>query len=235
MADNFKTLQTTIEDSINNAGGPGSIPSSIHQSILLDFLSKAGKYTGIPFKARREPNNGLVPTGTFFWNSNALNNDNQFVVTFSARSSDLNPIAKHLEAISPGSLIHFKDYSGRSGLYSYVKHEETVDPNNADIINMTIIGLVGNTNYTYQATDDEIAVFELFSNPKYLGYDDMIVQQSEANKTAGTIGLSAGDFVRGPLENGKFLNFGIYLTGEPNPKTEEAYDEDSRDVFNPNE
>lgn len=215
MADNFKTLQQDIVDKINNAGGPGSIPSEDHRNILLELLSKVGKYTGAPFKARREPNTGIVPVGTFFWNNNAMNDANQITVTFSARSSDLNPIIEHVKRLSVGSLIHFKDYSGRSGLYKYISHAEAVDPVDGDIINM-VIQSVGSTNpnYTYQASDDEISVIEFFSvNPNAIPYGNITFRQNQANGTAGNPIPSGGDYAEGVLSNGKVMDFGIYVAG----------------------
>ena len=234
MADNFKTLQQDIVDKINNAGGPGSIPSEEHRNILLDLLTKVGKYTGIPYKARRTPNNGLVPSGTFFWNNNALNNTNNFVVTFASNNSDLNPIELHLNRLTKGSLIHFKDYSGRSGYFVYDSHVKTTDSGSSEIFNVTMNAIANNPVYEYQASDDEICVFEFFTaSSNYVQFGSLTIRQSEANNTAGTIGLTAGDFCEGALNDDKYLNFGIYEAGDPLEDT--SYDQDTIDLFDPNE
>ena len=158
--DNLNTLETNIDDKITNAGGPGSILAADHNAILKEFARKSGKYTGAPFKARKEPDLGVVPAGSMFWNNNALNTTADFIITISKITSDLNDIGILLDKMTTDSLIRFKDYSGRSAFFDYKSHVADLDSNNDDIYNITISGYADNTNYNYQVSDDEICVFD---------------------------------------------------------------------------
>jgi len=191
MADNLTAIFQTIDDTINNTGGESSILASEHRAILQNLLESVGKYTGAPFKARQNPVNGIVPSGVLFFNGNALNNTNDFVVTTSKNSADLNDIGLILEKMTSGSLIHFKDFSGRSVYFVFKSFVADQDSANSDIYNITVSGLAENTNYSYQPTDNEISVIEFILTPATSSQETIVVDgvtyRYKQNTQTGTV------------------------------------------------
>lgn len=164
MADNFKTFETSVDDTITNAGGAGSILAADHNSLLKQFARITGKYTGAPYKARRTPNNGVVPAGVLFLNGNAFNTETDFVITFAKNTADLNDVGLLIKRMTFGSLIRFKDYAGRSVYFTFKSFTENQDTAGEDIYEVTVSGFAENSTYNYSATDDEICVVEFLAD-----------------------------------------------------------------------
>lgn len=207
--DNFNTLEENIDSKITNAGGPGTILASDHNAILKDFARKTGKYTGSPYSARKEPNLGVVPSGSMFWNNNALNETANFIITFSKYTADLNDFGLYLSRINSGSLIRFKDYYGRSACFTFKSYVADVDANADDIYNVTVSGFVDNPNYTYQSTDSIISVFELtnIAEKKYISLFGNLFELSK-HPSNSSPSLEVNDIVH----NGYFGTTTYWLT-----------------------
>lgn len=235
MADNFNILEQTVDDKITNSGGPGSILASDHNEILKEFIQKSGKYTGSPYKARKEPTGGIVPVGTFFWNNNAMNNTSDFVITVSKTTADLNDLGLQLNRMSSGDLIHFKDYSGRSVYLIYKSHVAGTDaslPPPLDTYEITVAGLAENVNYTYQSSDDEISVMEFLpGNSKVIPFGQLQIFKASGNTDLTQI--EAGDTAIGQLNADIFLMRGVYVSGPILDVT--SYDDTQSDWFDPND
>lgn len=163
MADNFDQFEQSAEQILDNTRGPGAILAEEHKSLLFELSQKAGKYTGLAFKARKEPIAGVVPVGTFFWNSNALNTTTDFTVTFSGKTADLNDPGLVLNKLQNGDIIHFKDYAGRSAYFIFKSVAAGTDSGGAVKYDVVLAGVADNSNYIYQAADDQIAVIEFLT------------------------------------------------------------------------
>lgn len=163
MADNFDQFEQSAEQILDNTRGPGAILAEEHKSLLFELSQKAGKYTGLAFKARKEPVAGVVPVGTFFWNSNALNTTTDFTVTFSGKTADLNDPGLVLNKLQNGDIIHFKDYAGRSAYFIFKSVAAGTDSGGAVKYDVVLAGVADNSNYIYQAADDQIAVIEFLT------------------------------------------------------------------------
>lgn len=163
MADNFDQFEQSAEQILDNSRGAGAILAEEHKGLLFELSQKAGKYTGLAFKARKEPIAGVVPVGTFFWNSNALNTTTDFTVTFSGKTADLNDPGLVLNKLQEGDIIHFKDYSGRSAYFIFKSVTAGTDSGGAVKYDVVLAGVSENSNYIYQAADDQIAVIEFLT------------------------------------------------------------------------
>ena len=170
MADNLKQLSQDVANAINPAGAPGSILAVNHKSVLTQAIEKSGKYTGLPFKARLKSAAGIIMPGTFVWNGNAMNNTNDFVISVSKYTSDMNDVGHYLSLLAEGTLIHFKDFVGRSVILKYKSHSADVDEISNDIFNIFVSGVPENTNYTYQAGEEEICMIEFFGTASAKDY-----------------------------------------------------------------
>lgn len=160
MSDNLKALKEQVELQIDPNGAPGSILAENHKDILDQVLTKTGKYTGFAFTANKTI--ASIATGNFSWNSNAMNETNEFVVKFSKLTSDLNDIGKILDLMSQGSIIRFKDFLGRSVLLEYQSSESAQDGSNNDIYDVTVKGYAENIDYTYQDGETAICVIDFY-------------------------------------------------------------------------
>jgi len=162
MANNLNTLETTIENQIDPNGAPGSILAQNHQNILKSVLDNVGKYTGLQFKAVKETNAGVVNTGEFVWNSNAMNETNGFTVTVARYTVDGQLIVRVLSRLKTGDLLKFKDRKGRSALFEFKKFTENVDVNSNIVYDLYIVGFSENINYTYQIGEILDCMIEIF-------------------------------------------------------------------------
>ena len=163
MADNLKQLTQDVGTAINPAGAPGSILAVNHKSVLTQVIEKAGKYTGLPFVAKLQSSAGIIMPGTFVWNGNAMNQNGDFIITVSKYTSDMNDVGHYLSLLAEGTLIHFKDFVGRSVILKYKSHAPDIDGISNDIFNIFVSGVPENTNYTYQANESEVCMIEFFN------------------------------------------------------------------------
>jgi len=163
MADNLKILKDNLDQAINPNAGVGEIFAQDHNDVVTEFINKSGKYTGASFISQKEAKNGEIPTGVLVWNNNAMNNTDTFVITVSKKTLDLNNIDRILDILSENSIIHFKDFVGRSTHLLYVRHDIDQDVNENDVYNITVRGFSENTNYTYQTDEKEQCVLSFYN------------------------------------------------------------------------
>lgn len=163
MADNLKELKGNLDVAIDPNKGIGEILAQQHNDVFTEFINKSGKYTGFPFLAVADPVNGNVPVGHFVWNGNTFNNTNAFVISVSNRTADLNDVGKILDTLNEDSIIHFKDFIGRSVFLLYKSHAVGQSNNHYDI---SVVGYGENQNYAYQNAEKEICVIEFYANVK---------------------------------------------------------------------
>lgn len=163
MADNLKITTGNVDTAINPSAGVGEIKAQDHNNLLKEILAKVGKFTGSPFLAQSDTNSGVVPVGVLVWNNNAFNNTTAFELTVAKKTADLNDIGIILGVINSGSLIHFKDFVGRSCFLEYVSHVAATDTGGGAIYRITVKGDADNSNYAYQAAEQEPCVIEFFN------------------------------------------------------------------------
>ena len=163
MADNLKITTGNVDTVIDPNAAVGGILAQEHNTLLKDILTKVGKFTGAPYLAQDDTNAGLVPVGVLVWNSNAFNNTTAFELTVAKQTADLNDIGIILGVINTGSLIHFKDFVGRSCFLEYISHVAATDSGGGAIYRITVKGNVDNSNYTYQPLEKEPCVIEFFN------------------------------------------------------------------------
>ena len=191
MADNLKQLTQDVAAAINPAGAPGSILAVNHKSVLTQAIEKAGKYTGLPFVAKLQSTNGIIMPGTFVWNGNAMNQNGDFIITVSKYTSDMNDLGHYLSLLAEGTLIHFKDFVGRSVILKYKSHSADVDEISNDIFNILVSAVPDNTNYTYQLGEEEICIIEFFikSNSSSL-FRDVVLPTPQIAKRRINLGIN---------------------------------------------
>lgn len=166
MADNLKLTQQNIDAAINPSAPIGGIKAVYHNAVLKEVLNKVGRYTGLPFLAQdTEDPGGIIPTGTFVWGNNPMNQTTPFVVRVSKQTADTNDVGTLLNTVLNGSTIRFKDYVGRSVYLLYQSHIATVDGIGNDVYDITVIGVAENINYTYQPGEKEVCIIEFYNNP----------------------------------------------------------------------
>lgn len=170
MADNLKQLTQDVAVAINPAGAPGSILAVNHKSVLTQVIEKAGKYTGLPFVAKRKSAKGIIMPGTFVWNGNAMNQNGDFIITVSKYTSDMNDVGHYLSLLAEGTLIHFKDFVGRSVILKYKSHAPDIDGISNEVFNISVSAAPENTNYTYQANENEVCMIEFFGTASAKDY-----------------------------------------------------------------
>ncbi|QHB40985.1 hypothetical protein HWC99_gp54 [Flavobacterium phage vB_FspS_tant8-1] len=154
--DNLKLIEQDIDVFIDPNGAPGSILAVNNQAIFKAILEKVGKYTGSPFIAKR--NLTLFSPGDFSWNGNAMNNETEFIISISKKTTDLNDVGLILDTLIKNDLIQFKDFNGRSIFLTYFSHTQMTDGNGAFYYDIAVTGFSNNINYTYQVNESQIAV-----------------------------------------------------------------------------
>lgn len=163
MSDNIKEIGVLVDQKITNANGVGTILASDHNAIIKAILDKVGRNVGLSFTAQLDSNAGVIPAGVLSWNGNAMNNDQPFTMTVSANSGDLSNALHPFSVVPLGSILQFKDHVGRVSLFLYGGYVLDKDTANNDVLNVSLIGLVGNINYTYQAGEQEKCIISFYS------------------------------------------------------------------------
>lgn len=159
MANNLKVLKERIETDIDPLGAPGSILAQNHQEILIDVLNNVGKNNGAQYLAHKTLTN--YTNGKMSWNSNAMNNTSDFIMTFAKLTSDLNDFGQILSRLKTNDLLRFKDFVGRSVDLIFQFYEADVDGSGNPVYNVTVKGVAQNVNYVYQDTEIENSVISL--------------------------------------------------------------------------
>ena len=162
MSDNLKLLKEQIAEQIDPSGAPGSVLAENHRDRLTEVMTKAGRFTGFPFEANKTSKNGLLTTGVFSWESNAMNDTDRFEIKFSTKTLDFNSINLIIDSLSLDDIVRFKDFVGRSVLLKYVSHVYGVDSDSNPICTMNVVGLAENINYTYQESESEQCMIDFY-------------------------------------------------------------------------
>lgn len=163
MADNLKILKQNLDTAIDPTAGVGEILVQEHNDVFTELINKSGKYTGFPYKSFKESNNNIFSAGILSWNSNSFNDTNEFTITLSKLTKDLNDIGHILDLMNEQSIIHFKDYVGRSVILKYINHLQGVDGNNNIVYDVVVKGVIDNVNYTYQVNEVEDCVIDFLN------------------------------------------------------------------------
>lgn len=166
MADNLKQLIENVDLVIPINGGVASVKTANHNPLEKEIISKVGKNTGLPFLAGRTPINGEVPNGSMFWNGYIMNNVNYFDIILSKKTLDGNEVARILDFYSEGSIIHFKDFVGRSIMLEYSNYIEEVTGSGQEYLVITVKGFEENIDYAYQVGEFESCIIEFLSGNK---------------------------------------------------------------------
>jgi len=157
------------------------------------MFDKLGRYTGFPFVAGRTPS-GPITAGSLYWNNNAMNKTDNFDITTSKFTTDGNDIERILNLCSVGSIIHFKDFAGRSTTLEFVGYINT-----DDVLTITVKGFSENTDYNYQIGEFEPCMIEIISESN----KTTDIEQDFENNTIGTTSKAVFDFVENNIENAK--------------------------------
>jgi len=213
--DNLKQLKVDIDSVITDANGPDSIPPQSDNNLRTDMLNKLGKYVGLPYLAKFDSDQGVVPVGTLVFNENALNNTNDFVITVARRTQDSNDVLHVLDTLQNGSIMHLKDFVGRSFYFDYKEHSQGVDSNGDAVVNITVAAKADNQNYTYQANEEELCILEFYNKASAGGADYTMTLEANLLKLfkdgvevfSGDLSLYLDDsnlarLVSGTVENG---------------------------------
>lgn len=166
MADNLKVLKQNLDLAIDPNAEPGGIKAQDHNDVFTEFINKAGKYTGMPYRSNKEVANNIFVPGDFSWNSNNFRTLTNFQITFAQKSFDLNDLKHVLSTMTDGSVIRFKDYVGRSVMLRFVSYIQDLDDNDNIIYHVTVKGYSDNINYSYQENETEFCMFDFYSLAK---------------------------------------------------------------------
>lgn len=162
MADNLKIVEDKVVQDIDPNGAPESILAQNHQDILKQVLSKSGKFSGFYFVAEKNPTS--FTQGVFSWVSNSMGETGSFQIIMSKTTSDLNDVGLVLNLLTDGSLIHFKDYKGRSSILTFNSFTLGTDITGNDIYTINVTGNDNNPNYIYQDSEKNIASIEFITS-----------------------------------------------------------------------
>ena len=152
--DNLTQLQSDIDDHIDPMDlTADSVTVANHNAILTSLLQRAGKYTGFPYTATQS--GGTTGNGMFGFSGNPMNNVNDFDLNLTKITADLNDISVIVDGLNQNDVLHFKDFTGRSGLFTI---QNVTD--NGTYYTISVKGSASNLNYAYQATDNIPAIIE---------------------------------------------------------------------------
>lgn len=227
--DNLKDLGQRIAQQIDPNGADESILAENHRDRLTEVMTKAGKFGGFYFLARKTRT--TFPAGTFSWDDNRIN-DSDLDLIFSEKSSDSNTMKSVFESMAGNTIIHLKDFVGRSALYLFKSvSEETIG--NTTVYRINVSSLAGNPGYTYQDTEEEVIGLSFYSNTnKIQEFGQLQIFRATANVGSLNPLPLAGDTVIGAMNGDKFMNRGVYVSGDPFEV--DSYDDNS-DFYDPND
>lgn len=182
--DNKQSIENLIGQQIDPNGTPGSILAENHRDRLIEVLKTAGKYTGNYYLAEKERTS--YPAGTFSWNNNSLDQQNDFDVIISKKSSDLVDLGIIFGLMSGDLALQIKDYIGRTSLYK-IKDIQPDTIGVDDVYKITLNSLAGNPSYIYQANEKLICGISFI----FLSTSDQIISVGGVDyffKKKGTTG-----------------------------------------------
>jgi hypothetical protein len=211
--DNLNQVRDKIDDALPLNGGLDSVKVSKHNPLEKTIIETVGKYTGFQFFAKRSIVNARIEAGYMFWNGYAMNRNTSFNITCSEYTRDGNRLDRILELISGGDLIHFKDFGGNSTTLKYKGHERKTDAEGRGYYNIFVIGFAENTDYSYQAADQNICFLEFITQSGSAG------QPEPTTKSAGAYFFkSKGWDSEGQPLTGVPGEKGDFYEGTPSPE-----------------
>lgn len=165
MSDNLKNLkEVQVDSALPLAGGVESILVANHNPLEKEIISKVGRMVGFPFNAQRSPTAGVIPSGSLFWNANAMNKDDvSFTISLGKFTQDGNDIRRILGILGVGDFIHFKDFVGRSTTLKFLGFTDLVDLNLDPYFDIEVEGFGENLNYAYQVGENEPCMISFIS------------------------------------------------------------------------
>ncbi len=206
MNDNLKELTDDVDVVVPMGGGVASVKvvnDNPHRKLTIE---KLGRYTGFPFVSGRSPD-GPITAGQWFWNNNAMNKTDAFDITLSKFTYDGNDIERILKLSSTGSIIHFKDFLGRSTTLEFISYIN-VD----DVLTINAKGFAENTDYNYQLDELEPCMVEFIQKKPSKNYQFGEFQIFKRNgNTAEEV--EENDLVIGFISENEFIK-ATYVSGD---------------------
>jgi hypothetical protein len=209
--DDLLILKQNLDLAINPNAGPGEIKAQKHNDYATELINKQGKYVGLPFIAKNiYP--GIATNGELYLNGSLNQGATTITWTTSKFNANGNDVAIVLERLTPGDLIHFKDFVGRSAYFVFKKFEEGEDFNGDTVYVIDVQAHPANVNYTYTTTEERICVIEVLKDsPKSIPYLTFQIFKGPTGDDPSR--LQAGDVGVGWINSTTFIPFGLYLGG----------------------
>lgn len=227
--DNLKELGGRIAQQIDPDGADESILAENHRDRLTEVMTKAGKFGGFYFLAKKSRT--TFPAGTFSWDDNPINDANIDII-FSEKSLDSNTMKSVFESMGGNTVIHLKDFAGRSALYKFESVSEEVI-GNTTVYRLNVNSIDGNPGYTYQDMEEELIGLSFYGNTnKIQEFGQLQIFRADGNKGSLSNLPLPGDTVIGAMSDDKFMNRGVYVSGDHFDV--ESYDDNS-DFYDPND
>lgn len=183
--DDLRVVISDINSAIPIGGGVASVKTINHNPLEKEIVRKVGKYTGFQFLAERSPVDGIIELGKLYWNGSAMNkNDESFTVSVSEKTADGDNIGNILELITEGSILHFKDFAGRSSILRFYSYEEKTDTEDKTYFDLYVIGMIDSQNYAYQPDESEVGIIEFIVKQNDLPSYDGIYKYKQKGQSA---------------------------------------------------
>lgn len=127
-------------------------------------IDKLGRYTGLPFIARRAfETEDVVSPGTVYWNGNALNKSENFVLIFGQVTQDGYSFKRIIEKTAANDMLKIKDFAGRTTTLNIVSYEELNDGEGNPYQAVTVVGFPENSDYVYSVDDAVPCMVEIIT------------------------------------------------------------------------
>lgn len=199
MSDNLKTTEEDIDRVLDETKGEGDVKVSEHNALLKRVLNTVGKYTGLVYVSKASEV-GVLPPGVISWDGNNFDQTGNFVIKFAMTTADLNDITPILSNLNDGDILKFKDYEGRSSLFTF-RNYQLVSGN----YEVTISGYAQNSNFTYTGADEVPTVIELYksvNNIDLSGKADLVNGTVPASQLPSYVDdVLEGEFIDGTTFN----------------------------------
>ena len=211
----LKQISQLADSAIDPQAIPGGILAVEHNALVHSMIQNLGRYVGSPFLSR---GTGLAPIGTFLWNGNPMDSTNTFAVTVSKYTQDGNDFGQILAKSASGDILKFKDFAGRSALFTISKYVSAVDgvgnpTYSIDVKRITSSPSVSDSlDYTY-GVDEQPCMIEIISSSSgsiIFTINSPIIMKNPSNDDPTT--LQSGDWIKTFISSSKIIE-GIYNGG----------------------
>jgi len=162
--DNLYQLKEEKNAVHDPSGGVQSITVEEVNQYEENKLNKLGRYTGFPFIGKRSPETeGVILPGSLYWEGNAMNNEDPFVLRFSQLTQDGNSFMRIIGQTATGDMLKIKDFAGRATILTIISKEQLNDENDNPYQAVTVFGYAENTDYVYSADDAVPCMVEIIT------------------------------------------------------------------------